>query len=539
MTFAIITLLSALSIAGVAAWYSIIGLSALFGAAVIPIIIMASTLEVGKLVSASWLYRNWHVAPKTLKVYLTIAVVGLMLITSMGIFGFLSKSHIEHVANSGGLAAKVERIDDLIIRENNLIARANKKINDAQNQAINTSTDTSERINALQEQINNAYNRLRPAVKEQQDIIDRGDRVIAEKLKPYENQLEDVNSDLDQLEEYISNGEVEKLQALVGEVADGVLGTKTAAAIRDYKERVQAEQVRLMGVIENIRNADRPEIAVAITEIKRLREATEQEVKGAKEAIDAIRGTITYIDQEAIDLIVNEQSAIIKLSYVELDNLTEEKFGIEGELRKFEAEVGPLMYVAELVYGEDVKNNLDNAVRFVIMLLIFVFDPLAVCMVIAANMSLMRYWNKEDGEKSLPKIVKIFAEEQEKDDVEEVVIAKSDEVKKKIGTVNNLAVNDEEEDETEVIEIFDEVGISPIEEDPDITMDIHRAGVETEKVEIDSDAILDDDEDDYYDEYEEEDIEDLKKKLNAPDTGYTQEKVLKRKLKRKSNLSKD
>ena len=538
MTFAIITLLSALSIAGVAAWYSIIGLSALFGAAVIPIIIMASTLEVGKLVSASWLYRNWHVAPKTLKVYLTIAVVGLMLITSMGIFGFLSKSHIEHVANSGGLAAKVERIDDLIIRENNLIARANKKINDTQNQAINTSTDTSERINALQEQINNAYNRLRPAVKEQQDIIDRGDRVIAEKLKPYENQLEDVNSDLDQLEEYISNSEVEKLQALVGEVADGVLGTKTAAAIRDYKERVQAEQVRLMGMIENIRNADRPEIAVAITEIKRLREATEQEVKGAKEAIDAIRGTITYIDQEAIDLIVNEQSAIIKLSYVELDNLTEEKFGIEGELRKFEAEVGPLMYVAELVYGEDVKNNLDNAVRFVIMLLIFVFDPLAVCMVIAANMSLMRYWNKEDGEKSLPKIVKIFAEEQEKDDVEEVVIAKSDEVKKKISTVNNLAVNDEEEDETEVIEIFDEVGISPIEEDPDITMDIHRAGVETEKVEIDSDAILDDDEDDYYDEYEEEDIEDLKKKLNAPDTGYTQEQVLK-KLKRKSNPSKD
>ena len=69
-------------------------------------------------------------------------------------------------------------------------------------------------------------------------------------------------------------------------------------------------------------------------------------------------------------------------------------------------------------------------------------------------------------------------------------------------------------------------------------MDIHRAGVETEKVEIDSDAILDDDEDDYYDEYEEEDIEDLKKKLNAPDTGYTQEQVLK-KLKRKSNPSKD
>ena len=72
MIFAIITLLSALSIAGVAAWYSIIGLSALFGAAVGPVILMASTLEVGKLVSASWLYRNWHIAPKVLKIYLTI-----------------------------------------------------------------------------------------------------------------------------------------------------------------------------------------------------------------------------------------------------------------------------------------------------------------------------------------------------------------------------------------------------------------------------------------------------------------------------------
>ena len=237
MTFAIITLLSALSIAGVAAWYSIIGLSALFGAAVIPIIIMASTLEVGKLVSASWLYRNWHVAPKTLRIYLAIAVVGLMLITSMGIFGFLSKSHIEHVANSGGLAAKVERIVDLMDRENNLIERANKKINDAQNQAVNTSTDTSERINELQSQINNAYERLKPAVKEQQGIIDRGDRVISEKLGPYENQLTNINSDLDQLERYIANDEIKKLQALVGEIADGKLGTRTAAAIENIKKQ--------------------------------------------------------------------------------------------------------------------------------------------------------------------------------------------------------------------------------------------------------------------------------------------------------------
>jgi hypothetical protein len=486
MTFAIITLLSALSIAGVAAWYSIIGLSALFGAAVIPIIIMASTLEVGKLVSASWLYRNWHVAPKTLRIYLAIAVVGLMLITSMGIFGFLSKSHIEHVANSGGLAAKVERIVDLMDRENHLIKRANKKITDVQNQAVNTSTDTSERINELQSQINNAYERLKPAVKEQQGIIDRGDRVISEKLGPYENQLNNINSDLDQLERYIANDEIKKLQALVGEIADGKLGTKTAAAIREYKETILAEQTRLMFTITSIRNAERPEISIAIAEIKRLRGATELEVRGAKEAIDAIRGTITYIDHGAIETIVTEQSAIIKLSYLELDNLTEEKFTIESALRKFEAEVGPLMYVAELVYGEDAKNNLDNAVRFVIMLLIFVFDPLAVCMVIAANMSLMRYWGKDDEGKTIPKVLKIFAEEQEKD--EEVVIANSDEVKKKLGTVNNLVVNEKEETKKK-IEIVEQLDISLIEE-PDVTMDIHRAGVQTEEVTIDTEVPL-------------------------------------------------
>ena len=467
MTFAIITLLSALSIAGVAAWYSIIGLSALFGAAVIPIIIMASTLEVGKLVSASWLYRNWHVAPKTLRIYLSIAVVGLMLITSMGIFGFLSKSHIEHVANSGGLAAKVERIVNLIDRETNLIERANKKITNVQNQAVNTSTDTSERINELQSQINNAYERLKPAVKEQQDIINRGDRVISEKLGPYVDQLNDVNSDLDQLERYIANDEITKLQALVGEIADGELGIRTAAAIREYKERVQTEQIRLMSIIESIRNAERPEIAIAIAEIKRLRGATELEVRGAKEAIDAIRGTITYIDHGAIETIVTEQSAIIKLSYLELDNLTEKKFTIESALRKFEAEVGPLMYVAELVYGEDAKNNLDNAVRFVIMLLIFVFDPLAVCMVIAANMSLMRYWGKDDEGKTIPKVLKIFAEKQEKDD--DVVIANSDEVKKKVNLVNNLVVNEKE--------VFEE-------DEPNMSMNIHRAAFEAETVEL-------------------------------------------------------
>ena len=87
----ILTLLVAIAISVVAAWYSILGLMAIFAAAAIPIAIMGAVLEVGKLVTASWLYQNWNTVPKLLKGYLTTAVVVLMFITSMGIFGFLSK----------------------------------------------------------------------------------------------------------------------------------------------------------------------------------------------------------------------------------------------------------------------------------------------------------------------------------------------------------------------------------------------------------------------------------------------------------------
>ena len=95
---AYLTLFVALCISAVAAWYSIVGLAAIFSAAVIPIIIMGVVLEAGKLVTASWLYQNWKTAPASLRYYLASAVVILMFITSMGIFGFLSKAHIDQTA---------------------------------------------------------------------------------------------------------------------------------------------------------------------------------------------------------------------------------------------------------------------------------------------------------------------------------------------------------------------------------------------------------------------------------------------------------
>ena len=106
-----ITFLTAISLSGIAAYYSIIGLAAIFVGAFWPVVFMGSVLEVSKLVTASWLYRNWKVAPVLLKSYLTAAVVLLMLITSMGIFGFLSKAHIDSTLNSGANTVELKTIN--------------------------------------------------------------------------------------------------------------------------------------------------------------------------------------------------------------------------------------------------------------------------------------------------------------------------------------------------------------------------------------------------------------------------------------------
>ena len=118
MFLAILTFLSAITISAVAIYYSVAGLAAIFAAAVIPIIIMGVSLEVGKLVTAVWLHRNWNRAVWWLKTYLSIAVVVLMFITSMGIFGYLSKAHIEQTSLSIEQSASIETLDEKMIRSN-------------------------------------------------------------------------------------------------------------------------------------------------------------------------------------------------------------------------------------------------------------------------------------------------------------------------------------------------------------------------------------------------------------------------------------
>jgi len=124
MFLGLLTLLTSLTISSVAVYYSVSGLAAIFAGAYYPIIIMGAALEVGKLVTASWLHKNWTTAPKVLKAYLIISVVVLMLITSLGIFGFLSRAHIEQGAPVGDVVAQVELLDEKISAKRNEIEQA-------------------------------------------------------------------------------------------------------------------------------------------------------------------------------------------------------------------------------------------------------------------------------------------------------------------------------------------------------------------------------------------------------------------------------
>src|SRR6056300_1053559 len=181
------TLLIALLISGVAAYYSIIGLTAIFAAAFIPIVIMGSALEVAKVTTAVWLHRYWHVAPFLMKFYLTIAVVVLMFITSMGIFGFLSKAHIEQTSAANEGIAQIERIEQDLTRQLEIITRAEQRITEAEASVGTGNTAIQEQIDKEQERIDTAYTRIEPAIVEQNGIIENARIDDASRTSPYED----------------------------------------------------------------------------------------------------------------------------------------------------------------------------------------------------------------------------------------------------------------------------------------------------------------------------------------------------------------
>ena len=245
MFFGLLTLLVALAISTVAAYYSIVGLMAIFAGAKLAIAIMGVVLEIGKLVVASWTFQNWKTSPVSIRSYFVISVVVLMFITSLGIFGFLSRAHIEQ---SSPTVLLEERVD---------------------------------RINLKVEQKTTQINR-------------------------YQSRLDTLD---DALQRYIELGAISK-------------------------------GLRKIGEMDN---------ETSLLKIK---------IEGLEK---------------------------------EIDDLTDKKYGLKSKINLAEVEVGPIRYVASMIYDEVNETQLEEAVRWIIILLIFVFDPLAVMLVIAANISLRDY----------------------------------------------------------------------------------------------------------------------------------------------------
>ena len=384
MLLGILTLITALAISAVAIYYSVAGLVAIFAAAAIPIMIMGGVLEVGKLVTAVWLHKHWSKAAWWLRTYLASAVFVLMLITSMGIFGFLSKAHIEQTSAGEESVAQIERIEDEISRYIGQVGRAENKIRELESSTFNNDSQIQDQIDKEQKRIDTAYDRIQPAIDEQNVII-------ANVTQLYQDELDKIDADISVLQGYVDNGEVAKAQQMIGASADGIFGKKTAEKIGDWKEQKQIERAEWLVKIQD--SANSPTVIAAREEIKRLRTVADDNIAQSNILINRLRSKLGT-DDVNLDELLDEQFERVRTANAEIETLTDQKFELQAEYRKLEAEVGPIKYIAEFVYGEQAnKNLLEEAVRWVIITIIFVFDPLAVLLLIASQYTFE--WNRK------------------------------------------------------------------------------------------------------------------------------------------------
>ena len=266
MSLNVIALITAIAISGVSAYYSIVGLTAIFSGVFIPIVIMGGVLEVGKIVTTIWLHVNWHRINLLIKWYLSIAVVVLMFVTSMGIFGFLSRAHIDATSSVGENQLVIEQIDQSI------------------------------------------------AVERQR--------------------ITDSRAVLAQMDSAITN------------ILNQSANARTVEAQRGSQIAAQAN---------NLRNQQRKE-----------------------------RDTL---------------NAAIDAANKRIAELSSQKLELQQSQAKIEAEVGPIKYIAQLIYGDDInKDLLERAVRWVIIIIVAVFDPLAVSLVLAVTMSITHMRRKQNAQ---------------------------------------------------------------------------------------------------------------------------------------------
>ena len=485
MLFPIITFVTAIAIAFIAAWFSIVGLMAIFAASALPVALMAGSLEVGKLVAASWVYRNWKRAPFLLKSYLTIAVVVLMFITSMGIFGFLSKAHLEQAAQGEASVAKIERITDDIARFELLVDRTEKKIAKLENETSNDSSDINAQIDAEQQRMDNAYARIQPAIDEQMEIIRQEQSGTEDQVKSYTDQINRIDDGLAKLQTYADNIEdennVKKIQAMVGTRVDGRYGYRTASAVEQFRENQIKEKNKLIAIIEDIRNSINTDVIdEAREEIKRLRAMADREIKNAQDNINRLRSQLNRLDEidntDEITILVDK----VRVTEAEIEVLIDEKFELESKVREIEAEVGPIKYIAELIYGETNPTIIDSAVRWLIIVFIFVFDPLAVILLVAANYSFANRHNKDNRQEEM--FDGLFHKNEEKTLDNQEEISDNKEVNMNSDIEQDLEMDPQEHQLDELKKEFDEV-VSTKEADEIVKDEIEEEQEQQETVE--------------------------------------------------------
>src|SRR6056300_1734120 len=371
MFIAILTLLSALSISGVAIFYSVIGLATIFPGAFVPVVIMGGVLEVGKLITASWLYRNWKFTPFMLKTYLTTAVIILSLITSMGIFGLLSKAHLEQNLASDTLIQRIQILEDKIESEKMSIER--------QTLAINRDTGTAS-----------------GDIEVQQSIIADANEKLKTLLAVETNTIRDLNDRLNTTVKDLND----RLRTLDKNVSDVLTSNKSffneEKAAADLKASQKDEREQIANKIAEAQQTIAIKIAEAEKRIAELKADHKQEIAKAQEIIANMRTGSQDNKGQFTKEIENAEKKIFD-SQGKIDLFIVEKQPLEKDMLTLEAEIGPVKYIAALAVDWGITEQVETskAVRWVILLLIVVFDPLAVLLLIAANQSLMRRFPPE------------------------------------------------------------------------------------------------------------------------------------------------
>ena len=346
-----IIFLSGISISLVAAYFSIVGLATMFPGSMEAIVIMGAVLEIGKLVAAVWLHKNWHEAFGFLKYYLLLAVVVLSAITSMGIFGFLSKSHVEHGASIEKEQAVIAQIESKIERKQTFITQRKDLLSQFEKQTQSTSESSDQIIKRLDDRIK--------AIKEEETSL----------LKIQNDLLLKFDSDIKILDQELESSKK----------STGFFGANNFDTVNN-SQKPKREQI----------NKDRN---FALEKIETVKKETIQKISDVRSQIDSIQfqDKPTTIDNPKISQYQND----IEEAYNEIGELENEKFEYGAALRALETEIGPIKYIVGALdewIGLDV--NTEQAIRIIIVILIFVFDPLAILLLIAATITYSK--NKEE-----------------------------------------------------------------------------------------------------------------------------------------------